>query len=242
MPVYHAGNLLAILCSVAAALSTNISMLVAFRFLNGFVMTALTLSPSIAGDLFQIEERGTAMAVGIGFQLIGPFVGPIVGGFIAERLGWRWTIWVVAIAVGIVAGFSLFICRETYQVKILRRKAQRLREETGNQSLRSKHQDAIDASSIVQSLTRPVGLMFCAPIVFIISFYTALSYGLSYLILTTLTKIMESTYNFGQGVVGLAFLGCGMYTLFVLCGELYQSLILPSCGKRGWHALLRSHF
>lgn len=213
MPVYHGGNLLAIICSIAAALSTNISMLVGFRFLNGFVMTALTLSPSIAGDLFRKEERGTAMAVAIAFQLVGPFLGPIAGGFITEGLGWRWTIGIVAIAFGVVAGLSLLFCRETYQVKILQRKTERIRKETGNQSLRSKHQEVVDATTVVQSLTRPIRMMFLSPIVFIISFYTALSYGMSYLILTTLTGIMEKTYHFGQGVVGLAFLGCGMWTL-----------------------------
>ena len=183
-------------------------------------MTALTLSPSIAGDLFRKEERGTAMAVAMGFQLIGPSIGPIVGGFIAERLGWRWTIWVVAIAVGMVAGLSVLFCRETYQVKILQRKTERLRKETGNQSLRSKHQEAVNATSVVPSLTRPVRMMFCSPIVFLISFYTALTYGLSYLIFTTLTETMERTYNFGQGVVGLAFLGRGMSSRLPMCGTL----------------------
>lgn len=224
MPVYHGGNFLGILCSVAAALSFNISMLVAFRFLSGFLITALTLSPSIAGDLFRKEERGTAMAVGIGLQLIGPFVGPIIGGIIADRVGWRWTIWVITIAMGFVAGLSLLFCRETYQVKILQRKTKRLRKETGKQSLQSKHQEVINATSVVQSLTRPLRMMFCSPIVFIISFYTALTYGLSYLILTTLTEIMERTYNFGQRVVGPAFLGRGMFRLTSLSGTLNISL------------------
>ena len=209
MPVYHIGNLLMVICCIAAALSTNISMLVAFRFLSGFVMTALTLAPSITGDLFEKEERGTAMAVSLGFQLIGPFIGPIVGGFITQELGWRWTIWVIAIAVGLVAGLSLLFCRETYQVKILHRKTERLKTETGDPSLRSKHHETVDATSVLQSLTRPMKMLFCAPIVFMISFYTALSYGISYLILTTLTEIMQTTYHFNQGVVGLSFLGCG---------------------------------
>ena len=238
MPVYHAGNALAIICSISAALSSNISMLIAFRFLNGFVMTALTLSPSIAGDLFRKEERGTAMAVSIGFQLIGPFIGPILGGYIAANLGWRWTIWVITIAVGVVASFSLIFCRETYQVKILERKTERLRKETGNQALMSKHHEAVNTTSVVQSLVRPVRMIFCAPIVGIISLYTAFSYGLSYLILTTLTEIMETTYQFGQGPVGLAFLGCGMSKIRLAKPSICP-LTLNSHRKRDRHAILR---
>lgn len=89
LPVYHLGNVLFLLCSVASALSTNISMLVAFRFLNGSVVTALTLGPSIVGDLFAKEERGSAMALAIVFPLVGPIAAPLVGGYTAQAKGVR---------------------------------------------------------------------------------------------------------------------------------------------------------
>ena len=77
-----------------------------------------------------IPKRIARHSVAMGFQLIRPSMGPIVGGFIAERLGWRWTIWVVAIAGEIVVGLSLLFCRETYQVKILSRlMSSRIRED-----------------------------------------------------------------------------------------------------------------
>lgn len=38
-------------------------MLVAFRFPTGFVLTALTLSPCIVGDLFVEKERSLVMAL-----------------------------------------------------------------------------------------------------------------------------------------------------------------------------------
>ena len=206
LPIYHIGNLLGLLCGVACALSTNISMLVAFRFLNGAVLAALTLTPTIIGDLFRPEERGTAMAVGIGLQVIGPFIAPICGAFIANSLGWRWTLWVNVIAIGAVGALGVLLLRETYAVKILERRTARLRKETGNQNLRSKHQAHVDASTVFESVTRPMQVLLRSPTVAIISFYTALAYALSYIILTTLTEIMETHYGFGQGIVGLAFL------------------------------------
>lgn len=207
LPVYHAGNVLFILCSTASALSTNISMLVAFRFLNGLAITSLTLGPTIVADLFRKEERGSAMAIAIVFQLLGPVAAPIVGSFTAQAQGWRWTIWIIVIPVGALTCLSMVFFKETYQVKILQRKALRLQKRTGNSLLRSKHHSTTERNSFLNSMKRPMKMLFLSPIVLIVSWYTALTYGLSYLIITTLTEIMERSYGFGQGIVGLSFLG-----------------------------------
>ena len=142
LPFYHAGNVRFIVCSTACALSTNISMLVAFRFFNGLVITPLTLGPAIIGDMFPKEEPGTAMAVAIVFQVLGPVAAPIVGSFTAQAKGWRWTIWIIVISVGALTCLSMVLMRETSHAKVLQRKALRQRILTGNQLLRSKHRSA----------------------------------------------------------------------------------------------------
>lgn len=209
MPVYHAGNILFILCLIGGALSTSMSMLIAFRFLCGFVVCCVTLGPSIVGDLFRKEDRGTAMSVAIAFPLLGPFAGPVIGSYITEAKGWRWSIWIVVIAVGAVTCFGLITFRETYKVILVKRKTERLRKTTGNQSLRSKYEGPEKHVDLKNSLLRPIKMLFLSPIVAIISFFTALVYGYSYVILTTLTPILEDNYKLGQGPVGLAFLGRG---------------------------------
>lgn len=180
-------------------------MLVAFRFINGMAVTVLTLSPSIIGDLFLREERGRAMAVAISVPLIGPCVAPIVGGYVASALGWRWTIWLIAIAVGCVSLFSLLVFKETYQPKI-----------QGKQSQGSQNSDAQEIvhngppqETKLQSFLRPVRLLFSSPVVLVTSLFTSLVYGFSYLILTTLAEIMQETYGFSSGSAGLTFLGRG---------------------------------
>ncbi|PQE22931.1 bicyclomycin resistance protein [Rutstroemia sp. NJR-2017a BBW] len=205
--VDHIGNILFILCCTASALSTNMAMLIVFRFLNGFVISSVTLGPSIAGDLFRKEERGTAMSIAIALPLMGPFAAPVVGSYIADAKGWRWTIWIVVIAVGAVTCVACLLFRETYKVKILQRKTERLRKLTGNELLRSRYEDATKRGTFAVSLKRPLKMLFFSPIVFIITFFTSLVYGISYLILTTLTQVMEKNYGFGQGPIGLAFLG-----------------------------------
>ncbi|RAL03703.1 MFS transporter [Aspergillus ibericus CBS 121593] len=193
--VYHGGNVLFILCSVAAALSVNIGMLVAFRFINGLAITTITLAPSIIGDLFIREERGAAMALAITLPLIGPCAAPIVGGYVTSTLGWRWAIWIMAIAVGSVSLCSLIVIRETYRFKIKIRNQDQPSEPRGPRETK------------LQTVLRPVRLLFSSPVVLVTSLYTALTYGISYLILTTLSEIMHEIYGFSQGPIGLTFLG-----------------------------------
>ncbi|KAF3023721.1 hypothetical protein E8E14_014072 [Neopestalotiopsis sp. 37M] len=73
--IYHAGTILFIVFSAACALSTNIHMLVAFRFLNGMAVVSTALNPSTVGDLFPVEQRGNAMAI----AGLAPMLGPVVG-------------------------------------------------------------------------------------------------------------------------------------------------------------------
>lgn len=207
LPVYHIGNVLFVVFSVASAVSSNISMLVAFRFLTGLTTTSMTLGPSIVGDCFPSEERGRSMAIAVAIPQIGPFAGPVIGGYLAEKFGWRWSIWFVVIFAGLMTLLSALLFKETYKPVLLERKALRLRAETGNEALRSKYQAHWDQESFLRSVTRPIILLFSSPIVFILSFYNALVYGLSYLILTTLAGIMQSKYGFSEGQTGLLFFG-----------------------------------
>ena len=206
-PVYHFGNCLFVLCLVAPALSTNMPMLIIFRFLNGLSTTSLTLAPSIIGDLFIVEQRGVAMAIAISFQLVG-FVGaPIIGSYIAQAKGWRWTIWVIAIAVGTLTCISFITIRETYYPVIQKRQTngREVNVMSTSQDLQPQGQ-----KYGLRSLQRPLRMLFFSPIVFMVSFYTALTYGMSYLVMTTLTEIFEGSYGFSQGAVGLLFLGQGL--------------------------------
>lgn len=88
LPVFHIGNFLALCCLIACALSVNIPMLIAFRFLTCCFLSILTLGPTIVGDLFQLEHIGLSMALVMGTQMIADFISPVAGAYIAQDLGW----------------------------------------------------------------------------------------------------------------------------------------------------------
>lgn len=99
-PCYNVANLLFIVFTVATALSKNMGMLIAFRFLMGFAgSTPITNGSGTISDMFPVEQRGKAMAIWAMGPMLGPCIGPVAGGFMVENIGWRWVFWVVAIAV-----------------------------------------------------------------------------------------------------------------------------------------------
>lgn len=79
-----------------------------FRFLAGFGGAApQTLGGGVVGDLWSPEERAMAMSVYSLAPLVGPSTGPLVGGWIADRVPWQWVFYSVSIADGLlqIAGF-----------------------------------------------------------------------------------------------------------------------------------------
>jgi DHA2 family multidrug resistance protein len=99
-----------ILCGVAQSLF----QIVAFRLLQGAFGAALVpLSQSILLDLYTEEERGSAMAMFGISVMVGPILGPVIGGWLTENLSWRWVFYInVPIGILAVVGIMTFV-RET---------------------------------------------------------------------------------------------------------------------------------
>ncbi len=91
-----------VIASMLCGQSRTLAQMVLFRLLQGiFGASVIPLSQAIMVDTYPAEKRGKAMAVwGIGI-LLGPIMGPTVGGFITDHLGWRWVFY-INLPIGIV--------------------------------------------------------------------------------------------------------------------------------------------
>ncbi|MCB1675415.1 MAG: DHA2 family efflux MFS transporter permease subunit [Halioglobus sp.] len=86
------------LCGQARSLAE----MVLFRILQGaFGASVVPLSQAVMVDASPGRERGKAMAIwGVGIML-GPIMGPTLGGYITEQLSWRWVFY-INVPVGLV--------------------------------------------------------------------------------------------------------------------------------------------
>ncbi|KAL4770348.1 major facilitator superfamily domain-containing protein [Aspergillus nidulans var. acristatus] len=213
-PVYHAANMMFVAFIVGSALSQNLAQFLVFRFFSGCAGgTPMALGGGTIADITTVQKRAVAMALFSMGPLAGPVLGPVIGGFVTAGPGWRWTFWLLAILGGVAGAMALVIMRETHPKVILKRKAAHLRATTGDLKLRSRLASSTPPSPgqvLLQILIRPLMLLFQSPILFVISLYVALVFGVMYLLFTTFPSVFEGQYGFSTSVSGLAYLGLGV--------------------------------
>jgi DHA2 family multidrug resistance protein len=100
-------TLTSMLCGVAQSLE----QMVLFRVLQGICGAAIVpLSQAIMLDIYSAEQRGQAMVMwGMGV-MVGPIIGPTLGGYLTDAYDWRW-VFFINLPFGILAitGMAVFM-------------------------------------------------------------------------------------------------------------------------------------
>jgi MFS transporter, DHA2 family, multidrug resistance protein len=88
--------------SILCGIATDITQMVLFRLLQGLFGAALVpISQSTLLDVFPREKHGAAMAMwGMGV-MIGPILGPPLGGWLTDMYSWHW-VFLINVPIGIV--------------------------------------------------------------------------------------------------------------------------------------------
>jgi len=87
--------------------------MVAFRLLQGVFGAALVpLSQALMLDIYPPAQRGSAMAIwGVGV-MVGPILGPTLGGYLTDVYNWRWVFFVnLPFGIVAIAGLMAFMPR-----------------------------------------------------------------------------------------------------------------------------------
>jgi multidrug resistance protein len=104
--VYHLSIATFIAFLLGCGWSESIISFLILRFIAGCAASSpSTIGGGTVADVIPIQERGAAMAVTALGPILAPVIGPVAGGFIAQKLSWRWTFWIVGIAVRIHSHF-----------------------------------------------------------------------------------------------------------------------------------------
>jgi DHA2 family multidrug resistance protein len=103
-----------VMASVLCGIAQSLLQIVAFRLLQGLFGAALVpLGQSVLLDIYTVEERGSAMAIFGVSVMVGPVLGPVIGGWLTDHYSWRWVFYInVPLGALAFAGISVFL-RET---------------------------------------------------------------------------------------------------------------------------------
>ncbi|KAK4609561.1 Efflux pump vrtL [Fulvia fulva] len=212
--VLQLSNLFYMIFNLAGGFSRNSGELIAFRFLSGLGGSApLGVGGGVLADLWLPTERGRAMALYSLMPLLGPAIGPIAGGFIAEYSTWRWVFWSTSIAAAFIQVLGMFFLQETYAAAILAKKKKLLIKITGNKDLHTEFDNPsrtfLNHCSV--AFKRPFILLFTQPIVQVLSLYIFYVYGVLYLVLASFPRVWAQVYGqTNKGIAGLNYISLGL--------------------------------
>ncbi|GMM30052.1 spermine transporter [Martiniozyma asiatica (nom. inval.)] len=235
-PVYFISFGLYFIFNIPCALAPNIGTILVCRFLCGvFAASGLANVGGSISDMFPTETRGKAIAYFAAAPYGGPVIGPLVGGFISRYDGRISIIFWVNFAFAGLMWIAGSLIPETYAPVILKRRAKKLRKETGNQKIMTE-QEAVGLSvkELVQScLIRPLKFAATEPVLDLICFYVCLIYSLLYAFFFAYPVVFGDLYGFGDNKVGLVLIPIIIGAFFaLLTTPLIENKYLQMCKRR----------
>ncbi|EHA26776.1 hypothetical protein ASPNIDRAFT_171166 [Aspergillus niger ATCC 1015] len=199
------------------AISSSIAMLIVLRMLSGGASASVqAVGAGTIADLWDPQERGRAMNIFYLGPLCGPLIAPIVGGALAERWGWRSTLWFLAAYGGLTVVFIFFALPETLaNTKIQTQETNNEHEETIRRQV-----SRVSSRQVVQFTTRwlrvlkmvlldplKIILYLRYPPVLLTVYYASITFGSLYVLNVSVEHTFSaSPYNFSTIIVGLLYI------------------------------------
>lgn len=226
-PVYFVSFGLYTLFNVPVALSPNIGGVLVCRFLLGvFSSSALTNVGASLVDLHN-ETRGMAIAIFSFCPYSGPVFGGIVNGFISVDSGrYDLMVWVNMAFAGVM-WILMALIPETYAPVILKRRAKKLRAQTGNDKIMTEQEATPMTFSemLNNNLYRPIKFCWQEPVLVLVCAFVALIYALLYAFFFAYPVIFGELYGYKDDKIGLMYIP-------ILIGALLAVLLTPVLEKQ----------
>lgn len=159
--------------------------------------------------MYHHEHTGMPLAIYTVTSAGGSASGVFAFSFVAQLHGLRGVLWGMCGSTGVFFLILLVCLKETRHSVLLRRRAVRLRKETGNQNLdvpldmRTQPATQVFATA----LTRPFYLLFTEPVILFTAAYNGYLFGIAFLFNGAFTIVFSDSYGFNIVQTGLANFG-----------------------------------
>ncbi|WVQ82315.1 hypothetical protein IAT38_004443 [Cryptococcus sp. DSM 104549] len=222
-PIYAVSMVFYFLFTLMSCLCKNIGTMLAGRMIAGLASSApFTNVGGTISDVWAVENRGIPMALFSSTLFMGPCLGPLFGGWIAEKTGqWRWIYWVLFIFCGAATVLCIFT-PETLAPVLLRQKANKLNKTQHTDVYVSEHDlhRVPFSQNIKVALSRPLVLMFTEPIIIFFTFYLSFIYALLYATFFAFPIAFEEIRGWGMGMTGVSFVS-------IIIGIALANMVMP---------------
>ena len=200
----------------AVATNENLQTILICRFFAGCVGAApLAVIPAAMSDMFDNYSRGKVVSIFSLTVFLGPILTPVYTSYIVQHTTWRWVEYISGIYAGLCTLAICFFYDESHHPIILCKKAQYMREKSGNWGIYAAHELlSLDIKDIVtKTITRPLKMLRKEPILLLMTVYNTFVYGILYLMLEAYPYIFEVKKHFFKNgelpyiglIVGMSF-------------------------------------
>jgi hypothetical protein len=161
--------------------------------------------------MFRSKDRGKALAVAGFLPYLGPALGPILGGIVAQHLRWPLLFWIMSGFDAGVVIVGIFVLRETCAfVLLLRKAAAEGSPAPALPKLFSRPYFARVFAPIRVALLRPIKLLLYRPLTVFISANLAISFGMYVLVLSTFATMWIERYQASESISSLHYIAIAL--------------------------------
>lgn len=224
------------------------------------ISSAWAIGAGSVADVYEVHERGNALGIYFTGQFAGPLFGPIIGGFLVERWGWRSVFWLLFVIGCLLLLLVVFAMEETYREESVWGKeytgksvnimSEKLQEDDDNNSVTNQEKglsalennNLSEQNTVIESkVMNPLSALALLrhPFVLVFAMATGFAFGGMFAIENMLPPLYTSVYGLSSGIVGLTFISPGLGEVIgsLISGRLSDIFLNRAREKRGGVAI-----
>ncbi|BCR85714.1 putative MFS transporter [Aspergillus chevalieri] len=224
-PIFVVSSILFCAFTIATTLSPDLAAYFVFRVLTAFQGTSfLVVGSSAVGDIFEQRKRATALVWVLSGSMVGPAIGPFLGGVVVTFRQWRVVFWLLSAMNGFAALLIICFFPETIPYKSSR--------ELKGHTLPKKTKMVLHRISPI----RVIVMLFKYPNIFSVGLAAGALVWNQYALLTPIRYILNPRFNLHSPIQsGLFYLvpGAGFLAGSLVGGRWVDYCMKKCVAKRG---------